>query len=99
MLSDTDCCPCELNVNSLTSRQRIVKAERVGNKLDKVFERTHVLSSLDGEIDCSHIPKGNDCDDFTKTKLSVDSEKCKKIEKIRVLKVNARSGFRQENFG
>ena len=81
VLNDTDCCPCEFNVNSLPSRQRIVKAESVGNKLDKVFVRTHVLSSLDGQLDCSHIPKGNNCDDFIKTKLSVDSDKCKEIEK------------------
>ena len=81
VLNDTDCCPCVFNVNSLPSRQRIVNAESVGNKLDKVFVRAHVLSSLDGQLDCRHIPKGNNCDDFIKTKLSVDSEKCKVIEK------------------
>ena len=43
VLTDTDCEPCKFDVNALPSRQIIIKAEKVGDKMEKTFVRSNVL--------------------------------------------------------
>lgn len=81
VLTDTDCEPCKFDVNALPSRQRIVKAEGVGDKLEKTFVRSNILSKLDGKLDCSHVPGSDNCKEFISTKLIVDKKGCHEIEK------------------
>ena len=75
VLADTDCEPCKFDVNALPSRQRIVKAKQVGNKLEKTFVRSTILSKLD------LVPASNICKEFISTKLNVGKEGCHEIEK------------------
>lgn len=81
VLTDTDCEPCKFDVNGLPSRQKIIKAEEVGDKLEKTFVTSNVLSKLDGKLDCSHVPASDNCKEFISTKLIVDKEVCYEIEK------------------
>ena len=99
VLTDTDCEPCRFDVNALPSRQRIVKAHEVGDKLEKTFVRSNILSKLDDKLDCSHVPGSDNCKEFISTRLMIDKKDAMKLKRTRVNKANARSGMTKENAG
>ena len=56
ILGDTCCKPCEFNVNELPSRQRIMRAVKVGDKLETTEIRSSILKRLDMALDYACIP-------------------------------------------
>jgi hypothetical protein len=53
----------------------------VGNKLEKAFVRSAILSKLNEELDYTCVPASSSCKQFISTKLNVDKEGCHEIEK------------------
>ena len=56
ILQDTNCEPCEFNVNNLPSRQRITNAEEVAGKLNEPAVRLGILENLCNDLDTAIIP-------------------------------------------
>ena len=51
ILENTNCEPCEFAANDLPSRQRIIKAGEVSDKLDQTAVRTNILKKLTQKLD------------------------------------------------
>ena len=56
ILQDTNCKPCEFNVNNLPSRQRITNAEEVVGKLNETAVWLGILENLCNGLDTAIIP-------------------------------------------
>jgi hypothetical protein len=83
----------------LSSRQRIIKAREVGDKLDHTVVRSRILDNLNKNLDCTSIPDNENCEIVVKEKLVVDNEGCREIEKNIRNKTSAKSGMNKENVG
>ena len=80
ILQDTNCEPCEFNVNNLPSKQRI-NAEEVVGKFNETAVRLGILKNLCSDLDTAIIPANEKCKMFVQQSLSVSNEMCKDIEK------------------
>ena len=78
---NTNCEPCEFTANDLPSRQRIMKAGEVSDKLDQTAVRTSILKNLTQKLDCTCVPDKEGCKKYIMEKLFVDNEGCREIEK------------------
>ena len=81
ILGNTNCEPCEFTANELPSRQRIMKAGEVGDKLDQTAIRSSILKTLTQNLDCSCVPDKESCEKYIMEKLFVNNEGCREIEK------------------
>ncbi len=81
ILQDTNCEPCQFNVNDLPSRQRITKAESVVTKLDETAVWSGILENLTDVLDTAIIPDVEKCKKFVQQNLLVDIDMCKDIQK------------------
>ena len=61
ILENTNCEPCEFAANDLPSRQRIIKAGEVSDKLDQAAVRTNILKKLTQKLDCTSVPENESC--------------------------------------
>ena len=81
ILGNTNCEPCEFTANELPSRQRIMKAGEVGDKLDQTAVRSSILKKLTQNLDCTCVPDKENCEKYIMEKLFVNNEGCREIEK------------------
>ena len=81
ILENTNCEPCESAANDLPSRQRMIKAGEVSDKLDQTAVRTNILKKLTQKLDCTSVPENESCKKYIMEKLFVDNEGCREIEK------------------
>jgi hypothetical protein len=81
ILGNTNCEPCEFTANELPSRQRIMKAGEVGDKLDQTSVRSSILKKLIQNLDCTCVPDKENCEKYFMDKLFVNNEGCREIEK------------------
>ena len=81
ILGNTNCEPCEFTANELPSRQRIMKAAEVGDKLDQTAVRSSILKKLTQNLDCTCVPDKENCEKYIMEKLFVNNEGCREIEK------------------
>ena len=62
ILENTNCVePCEFAANDLPSRQRIIKAGEVSDKLNQTVVRTNILKNLTQKLDCTSVPENESC--------------------------------------
>jgi hypothetical protein len=81
ILGNTNCEPCEFTANELLSRQRIMKAGEVGDKLNQTAVRSSILKTLTQNLDCTCVPDKENCEKYIMEKLFVNNERCREIEK------------------
>ena len=77
ILQDTNCEPCEFNVNNLPSRQRITNAEEVVGKFSETAVWLGILENLCSNLNTAIIPADEKCKMFVQQSLSVSNEMCK----------------------
>ena len=80
VLENTNCEPCEFAANDLPSRQRIVKAEEVSDKLDQTGVRANILKNLTQKLDCTSVPENESCKKYIMEKLFVDNEGAERLK-------------------
>ena len=81
ILGNTNCELCEFAANDLPSRQHIMKAEEVSEKLDQTTVRSSILKNLTQNLDCTCVPDKETCEKYIMEKLFVNNEGCREIEK------------------
>ena len=97
ILGNTNCEPCEFTANDLPSRQRIMKAGEVGEKLDQTAIRSSILKNLTQNLDCTCVPDKESCEKYIMEKLLIMRD----VERLRTRgsKMSAKSGINRENVG
>ena len=99
ILQDTNCEPCEFNVNNLPSRQRITNAEEVVGKLNETAVWLGILENLCNDLDTAIIRADGKSKMFVQQSYQSVVRCIRTYKKTHESKTSAKSGFNKESAG
>ena len=97
ILENTNCEPYEFAANDLPSRQRIIKAGEVSDKLDQTAVRTNTLKNLTRKLDCTSVPENESCKNILWTSCLLITRDAERLRRTHGSKMSVKSGINREN--